>query len=240
MAMIDLTDIRKSYRVGPVDVEILKGVSFSIEAGETVSIMGSSGSGKSTLMNIMGLLDKPTAGTFRLNGADTAGLNADEQSALRNRHIGFVFQAFHLLPRLTALDNVALPLAYRGVPTRERRDAARAWLDRVGMADRAHHRPNELSGGQRQRVAIARALVGTPSLVLADEPTGALDTRVGQEVMDLFLGLGAGSNTTIVIITHDPAIATQCQRQLLLRDGLLVTDDGAFAHRRASGAGGAA
>ncbi len=233
--MIELTDIRKSYRVGPVDVEILKGISFAIEAGETVSIMGSSGSGKSTLMNLMGLLDKPSAGTFHLNGRDTAGLSADEQSALRNRHIGFVFQAFHLLPRLSALDNVALPLAYRGAGTRERREAALSWLDRVGMSDRAHHRPSELSGGQRQRVAIARALVGAPSLVLADEPTGALDTRVGQEVMDLFLGLGASSNITIVIITHDPGIAAQCRRQLLLRDGLLVTDDGAFAHRRPAG-----
>ncbi|MGC2854651.1 ABC transporter ATP-binding protein [Novispirillum sp. DQ9] len=237
--MIDLTDIRKSYRVGPVDVEILKGVSFSIAAGETVSIMGSSGSGKSTLMNIMGLLDKPTSGAFRLDGRDTAGLSADEQSALRNRHIGFVFQAFHLLPRLSALDNVALPLAYRGVGTRERREAAGEWLERVGMADRAHHRPNELSGGQRQRVAIARALVGTPSLVLADEPTGALDTRVGQEVMDLFLGLGRDSSTTIVIITHDPGIAAQCGRQLLLRDGQLVTDDGVFARARPAHGGAA-
>lgn len=228
--MIELQDIRKSYRVGPVDVEILKGVSFTIAAGELVSIMGTSGSGKSTLMNIIGLLDTATSGTYRLNGEDPAGLAGDRLAALRNRHIGFVFQQFHLLPRLDAIDNVALPLMYRRTPKAESRERAMHWLERVGLADRAHHRPNELSGGQRQRVAIARALVGDPSLILADEPTGALDTRVGKEVMDLFIELNGESGVTTVIITHDPTIAAQCRRRLVLRDGRLATDDGAFDH----------
>ncbi|HYH20995.1 MAG TPA: ABC transporter ATP-binding protein [Azospirillum sp.] len=230
--MIELQDIRKTYRVGPVDVEVLKGVTFTIDGGELVSIMGTSGSGKSTLMNIVGLLDRPTAGTYRIDGQDAASLPPDRQADLRNRKIGFVFQSFHLLPRLSALDNVALPLFYRRIGTRARREQAMAWLDRVGMADRAHHRPNELSGGQRQRVAIARALVGEPSLLLADEPTGALDTRVGQEVLDLFKEMNASLGVTTVIITHDPGVAAQCRRRLLLRDGLLVGDDGAFDKAR--------
>ena len=232
--MIELQDIRKSYRVGPVDVEILKGVSFTIAAGELVSIMGTSGSGKSTLMNIIGLLDTATSGSYRLNGEDPAGLAGDRLAALRNRHIGFVFQQFHLLPRLDAIDNVALPLMYRRTPKAESRERAMHWLERVGLADRAHHRPNELSGGQRQRVAIARALVGDPSLILADEPTGALDTRVGKEVMDLFIELNGESGVTTVIITHDPTIAAQCRRRLVLRDGRLATDDGAFDHAPAA------
>ena len=192
--------------------------------------MGSSGSGKSTLLNILGGLDKPTSGRYLLNGRDVAQLTTDESAATRNREIGFVFQQFHLLPRLTAADNVSLPLQYRAspVPKREVGERVTYWLERVGMADRADHKPNELSGGQRQRLAIARALIGEPSIILADEPTGALDTRVGQEIMDLFLEVTSQATVTALIITHDPGIAAQCRRRLVLKDGLLESDSGEF------------
>jgi len=226
--MLELVDIRKSYRVGPSEVAVLHGISTTIASGELVSIMGTSGSGKSTLMNILGLLDRPSAGQYRVDGEDMLAASADKLAMLRNRKFGFVFQSFNLLPRLSALENVALPLAYRNEPERAARERAMAMLERVGMAERAHHRPTELSGGQRQRVAIARALVGRPSILLGDEPTGALDTRVGQEIMDLMVALNAEEGVTVIIITHAPEIARQCRRRVVMKDGLLVQDSGEF------------
>lgn len=220
--MLELTDIRKTYRLGPIEVEVLKELNLGVDHGEFVSIIGSSGCGKSTLMNIIGLLDKPTTGRHTMEGREIAHLSDDELSRIRNLRIGFVFQSFHLLPRLSALANVCIPLMYRGTPERERVGMARAMLNRVGMGDRESHRPTELSGGQQQRVAIARALVGKPSLLLADEPTGALDTEVGQSIMDLFLELNSTESITTVIITHDPGIARQCRRVVRMRDGRLI------------------
>jgi putative ABC transport system ATP-binding protein len=228
MAMLVLTDIHKSYRIGPTEVAVLKGVSFTIQAGEMVSIMGSSGSGKSTLMNILGVLDRPSSGSYRLDNVDVLAARADTLAGLRNRKIGFVFQQYHLLPRLTAIENVCLPLRYRGVPARQMREQAMAVLQKVGVAERAEHRPSELSGGQCQRVAIARALVGDPAVILADEPTGALDTRVGAEIMALFQRFNREDGMTVVIITHDPSIAQRCRRRLVLQDGVLIADSGVF------------
>ena len=222
--MIQFENIHKSYTVGSVPIEVLKGLSFTILQGQLVSIMGTSGSGKSTAMNIMGLLDRPSSGRYLFEGKDVSTLSNAEQAAIRNQQIGFVFQAFHLLPRLSALDNVCLPLVYRHLSTHQCRERATLYLDKVGLHDRLGHRPNELSGGQKQRVAIARALTGEPSLILADEPTGALDSRVGQEIMDLFISLNRETGITVVIITHDPGIARQCDRQMILRDGLLIDD----------------
>lgn len=220
--MLDLRDIHKVYRVGPAAVEVLKGISLTIEPGELVSITGTSGCGKSTLMNIIGLLDRPSSGEYHLDGSRVAYTDDDRLSQIRNRRIGFVFQQYQLLSRLSALANVLLPLVYRPEPTPDAERRGLAMLERVGMAERAHHKPPELSGGQQQRVAIARALVGRPTLILADEPTGALDTRVGQEIMDLFRQLNRDDRITVVIITHDPGIARQCDRVITLRDGLLV------------------
>ncbi|NCA90715.1 MAG: ABC transporter ATP-binding protein [Gammaproteobacteria bacterium] len=220
--MLDLRDIHKVYRVGPTAVEVLKGISLTIEPGELVSITGTSGCGKSTLMNIIGLLDRPSSGEYHLDGSRVAYADDDRLSEIRNRRIGFVFQQYQLLSRLTALANVLLPLVYRPEPTPDAERRGLAMLERVGMAERAHHKPTELSGGQQQRVAIARALVGQPTLILADEPTGALDTRVGQEIMDLFRQLNRDDQITVVIITHDPGLARQCDRVITLRDGLLV------------------
>ena len=220
--MLDLRDIHKVYRVGPTAVEVLKGISLTIEPGELVSITGTSGCGKSTLMNIIGLLDRPSSGEYWLDGSRVAYADDDRLSEIRNRRIGFVFQQYQLLSRLTALANVLLPLVYRPEPTPDAERRGLAMLERVGMAERAHHKPTELSGGQQQRVAIARALVGQPTLILADEPTGALDTRVGQEIMDLFRQLNRDDQITVVIITHDPGLARQCDRVITLRDGLLV------------------
>ena len=220
--MLDLRDIHKVYRVGPTAVEVLKGISLTIEPGELVSITGTSGCGKSTLMNIIGLLDRPSSGEYHLDGSRVAYADDDRLSEIRNRRIGFVFQQYQLLSRLTALANVLLPLVYRPEPTPDAERRGLAMLERVGMAERAHHKPPELSGGQQQRVAIARALVGQPTLILADEPTGALDTRVGQEIMTLFRQLNRDDQITVVIITHDPGIARQCDRVITLRDGLLV------------------
>ena len=220
--MLRLADVHRSYRLGPVTTQVLRGVDLEVGAGDVVSIMGPSGSGKTTLMNIIGLLDRPSSGTCVLDGRDVSGLGDDALSALRNRHIGFVFQSFHLLARLTALENVCLPLVYRGAGRAETARRARAVLERVGMDDRLHHRPDQLSGGQKQRVAIARALVGEPTLVLADEPTGALDADTAREAMDLLLELNAERGVTILIITHDPTVARQCARRVRIRDGRLV------------------
>ncbi len=221
--MIALENIRKAYPTGPVSVEVLKGASLYVHAGDLVAIVGKSGSGKSTLMNIIGLLDLPTTGRYTLNGTLTGKMSDDELSGIRNQEIGFVFQQFNLLPRLTALQNVGLPLVYRGVSEKERNRMARQMLAKVDLLDRARHRPAELSGGQQQRVAIARALVGGPSLLLADEPTGALDGRVGQAVMDLFTQLNRDEGITIIIITHDLGIAQQCNHHVRLQGGILQT-----------------
>ena len=220
--MLRLASLRKSYAIGPVTAEVLREIDLEVEAGDLLSVMGPSGSGKSTLMNIVGLLDRPTSGSCCLNGRDISGLDDDALSALRNRHIGFVFQSFHLLPSLTALENVCLPLVYRGTKSAEMRRRAGALLEQVGMSDRVDHRPDQLSGGQKQRVAIARALVGEPELLLADEPTGALDPGMAQEVVDLLLQLNAEQGITVLIITHDPLIAHQCTRQLRIQDGALL------------------
>ena len=225
--MIELDAVSKDYHVGPVRVDVLKEVELKIAAGDFLSIMGPSGSGKSTLMNIMGLLSRPSAGTCLLEGRDTGTMNDAELSAARNSHIGFVFQTFNLLEHLNALENTALPLVYRGTHPRERRERAQAILDKVGMAERMNHRPDQLSGGQKQRVAIARALIGTPSIVLADEPTGALDSETADEVMQLLTHINAAERVAIVIITHDPLISLQCSRRALIRDGMVFEDESA-------------
>jgi putative ABC transport system ATP-binding protein len=223
MAIIDLRDIEKVYTMGEEKVHALHGVSLSIERGEYVAIMGSSGSGKSTLMNLLGCLDTPTAGSYHLNGVAVEELDDTELAGIRNREIGFVFQSFHLLPRTSALQNVELPLIYAGVSRTERRERARRALQRVGLGDRMGHQPNELSGGQRQRVAIARALVNSPSILLADEPTGNLDSATSQEIMDLFDELHSSGNT-VILVTHEPDIAAHAWRQVQLRDGKVLSD----------------
>lgn len=219
--MLEMHQITKSYQVGPTQLEVLTGVDLSIKEGEMVAIMGKSGSGKSTLMNIIGLLDQASSGDYSLNHKMIRHYNDDELAVARNEMIGFVFQSFFLLPRLNAQENVAVPLIYRRIPEKEHFQSSMQVLEKVDMADRATHRPTELSGGQRQRVAIARALVGNPQIILADEPTGALDPRVGNEIMQLFLELNQRENKTIIIITHDPGIAEQCQRTVVMQDGKL-------------------
>jgi len=219
--MISLVNIRKTYEIGPVQVEILKGANLTINQGELISIVGQSGCGKSTLMNIIGLLDTPTSGSYSLDGRLVSDFSDNELSETRNSKIGFVFQQFNLLSRLTALQNVGLPLVYRGISERKRNKAAMQVLEKVGMKDRALHRPTELSGGQQQRVAIARAIVGKPAIILADEPTGALDTKVGQEIMDLFVQLNREEKITIFVITHDMTIAKQCSGYVRMQDGII-------------------
>lgn len=222
MSLLKLENIRKSFTLGPVVLDVLKGVDLEVEPGEMLSIMGSSGCGKSTLMNLIGFLDQPTSGRYLLDGRETATLSDQELSRIRNSSIGFVFQQFNLLYRLNALENVCLPLIYRGASEKEQKRIAWEMLERVGMEDRAHHKPGELSGGQQQRVAIARALAGSPSIILADEPTGALDTVVGRDIMSLFLELNASRKITTILITHDPNIAAQCPRVVRMEDGLIL------------------
>lgn len=222
--MIELKDIKKDYHLGLETVHALRSINLNIDENEYVAIMGPSGSGKSTLMNLLGCLDTATEGTYCLNGSDVSDMNDDNLAEIRNREIGFVFQNFNLLPRASALHNVELPLIYNGTPSSQRHGLAAEALTKVGLGDRMQHRPNELSGGQRQRVAVARALVNNPSIILADEPTGNLDTRTGDEIMDLFETLHDGGNT-IILVTHEEYIAEHSDRIIRLRDGHIERDE---------------
>ncbi len=223
MALLQLEDIWKTYVMGDTELHALRGVSLSVEPGEFTAIMGASGSGKSTLMNLLGCLDRPTHGRYLLDGEDVSAMGRDELAEIRNRTIGFVFQNFNLLPRTSAVENVELPLLYAGLGAAERHARARAALERVGLAERADHHPNQLSGGQQQRVAIARALVNEPRLLLADEPTGNLDSRTSVEVMALLQELGRGG-ITVVLVTHEPDIAEYSSRVIVMRDGQVRSD----------------
>ena len=221
--LIEMHGIRKSYYIGrPNELEILHGIDLTVYPGEFVAIVGESGSGKSTLMNIIGVLDKPTAGEYALDGVNIHDAKDNQLADIRNRKIGFVFQTYNLIGRQSALKNVELPMLYAGVPGGERTRRAKEWLERVGMGERMKHQPNELSGGQKQRVAIARAMVNEPALILADEPTGALDSQTSRTVMDLFHEMHNTYHKTIVLITHNPELADECERVLTLRDGLIV------------------
>ena len=221
--MIEIESLSRHYQMGPTTVKAIDGVSLFIDKAEFISIIGPSGSGKTTLMNIIGCLDSPTAGEYRLSGRPVAHLSKDQLAEIRNRHIGFVFQTFNLLPRVTAVENVELPLIYAGIPPRDRRERAMEILKRVKLDGREHHVPNELSGGQRQRVAIARALAVRPEVLLADEPTGALDTKTGAEIMALFRELQA-EGVTLVMVTHDPEVAGRGKRIVQIRDGKILMD----------------
>lgn len=220
--VVDAKDITKVYKMGEIEVHALRGLSVQIAPGEVVSIMGPSGSGKSTLMNILGCLDRPTSGEYSLNGESVAELSDDQLADIRNRGVGFVFQSFNLLPRATALINVELPMRYAELNGRNRKDVAREALEAVGLGDRIRHRPNELSGGQMQRVAIARALVNNPAIIMADEPTGNLDSKSGDEIMALLRNLNQERGTTLIIVTHDPEIAELTDRVISLRDGRIA------------------
>jgi putative ABC transport system ATP-binding protein len=222
--MINITDLRKIYQMGDVTVQALQGVSFTINRGEFVAIMGPSGSGKSTLMNMIGCLDTPSSGTYQLDGEEVADLTGNDLSAVRARKLGFVFQQYMLLPRQNALRQVEMPLIYRGISAAERHRRATIVLRIVGMEQRMHHKPTELSGGQQQRVAIARALIGSPSVLLADEPTGALDTRTSEEIMHILQQLNREQGLTVVLVTHESDIAAYAERVLTMRDGVLVSD----------------
>lgn len=222
---IRLRDIKKIYKMGGQELAALNGINLDIKRGEFAALMGPSGSGKSTLMNILGCLDRPTVGSYELEGKEVAHLSDDELAVMRNKHIGFVFQNFNLLSRISSLENVALPLVYAGVGASERRKRAQEVLEAVGLGDRVGHLPNELSGGQRQRVAIARALVNNPEIIMADEPTGNLDTKSTKEIMEIFQEMH-GRGKTIILVTHEPEIAVCANRQLLVRDGVITRDEG--------------
>ena len=222
--VVDAKDLKKIYVMGDVEVHALRGLSIQIERGEVLSIMGPSGSGKSTLMNTLGCLDRPTFGEYYLDGESVAEMTDDQLADIRNRKVGFVFQSFNLLPRATALSNVELPLRYSAVSGKERRERAKEALESVGLGDRIHHRPSELSGGQQQRVAMARALINEPAIVMADEPTGNLDTKSGDEIMQLLLKLNQEIGTTLIIVTHDPEVAEFTDRIVTIRDGVVVED----------------
>jgi putative ABC transport system ATP-binding protein len=219
--VVDAKDLSKIYHMGEFEVQALRGVSVTIARSEVISIMGPSGSGKSTLMNVLGCLDRPTNGEYRLDQEEVSDLSDDQLSSIRNRKVGFIFQSFNLLPRQSALANVVLPLRYAGKNGFKAQEQARAVLAMVGLGDRVKHRPNELSGGQQQRVAIARALVNDPAIILADEPTGALDSKSGQEIMDLLLNMNRERGTTLIFVTHDPRIAAMTQRTIHIKDGLI-------------------
>jgi putative ABC transport system ATP-binding protein len=233
--LIELHDVTKVYQMGDVEVRALNGVTLSIERGELIAIMGPSGSGKSTLMNILGCLDQATSGEYLLEGTRISTLNDNQLAEIRNRRIGFVFQTYNLLARTSALDNVEVPLIYAGANARTRRQRASEALEAVGLGDRLHHKPNELSGGQQQRVAIARALINEPSIILADEPTGNLDTKTGQEIITLFQRLNVERGITVIYVTHDAEVARFTQRIVHLRDGRLVADDPVTEPRLAAG-----
>ncbi|MED1741627.1 ABC transporter ATP-binding protein [Bacillus swezeyi] len=220
--MIEFSQVKKSYQIGRETVDVLKGIDMKIKQGEYLSIMGPSGSGKSTIMNIIGCLDRPTSGVYSLDGENVSSYGEKELAVVRNRAIGFVFQQFQLLPRLNAMKNVELPMIYSGIPKKERRERAERALEKFGLKDRMHHMPNELSGGQKQRVAIARATVNEPKLILADEPTGALDTKTGHAIMEQFTELNE-EGTTVVLVTHEPEIADYTSRIIMVRDGEIVS-----------------
>jgi putative ABC transport system ATP-binding protein len=223
--IIEMTDVVKKYYLGtPNELTVLKDVTLNVYDGEFLSIVGASGSGKSTLMNIIGALDRPTEGSYLLDGEDVEGMSQNRLSDLRNRHIGFIFQTFNLIPRTTALRNVELPMLYAGIPGRERKKRARELMELVEMGDREHHQPNELSGGQKQRVAIARAMANNPTILLADEPTGALDTGTGRLVMDIFHRLNREQGKTVILITHNPELASETDRILTISDGRIVNE----------------
>jgi len=222
--MIQLEDICKTYHLGEISVPVLKNVSLTVARGELVALMGASGSGKSTLMNILGCLDRPSSGQYRLDGKDVSKLSIAERAMERNRKIGFVFQNFNLIPQLTVLENMEVPLFYQGIPPRVRHKRSETLLERVGLGERMHHRPMELSGGQQQRAAIARALINDPLFILADEPTGNLDTATGHVILDIFDGLHA-EGKTILMVTHEPDVAARCERVVTLRDGRILSDE---------------